>query len=68
VTPLSLKDYDLHSTTRNEAIVKAYQSSGYTMKEIGSYFKIHYSVVSRIIAVNKKKIMQNERPDPHDPE
>jgi hypothetical protein len=37
------------------------------MKEIGNYFKIHYSVVSRIIAVNKKKIMQNERPDPHDP-
>jgi putative transposase len=67
VTPLSLKYYDLHSTTRNEAIVKAYQSSGYTMKEIGNYFKIHYSVVSRIIAVNKKKIMQNERPDPHDP-
>jgi hypothetical protein len=54
VTPLSLKDYELHSATRNEAIVKAYQSGGYTMKEIGNYFKIHYSVVSRIIAVSKK--------------
>jgi putative transposase len=55
VTPLSLKDYELHSTTRNEAIVKAYQSGSYTMKEIRYYFKIHYLVVSRIIAVSKKK-------------
>jgi len=55
VRPLSLKDYELHSTTRNESIVKAYQSGGYTMKQIGNYFKIHYSVVSRIIAISKKE-------------
>jgi hypothetical protein len=41
-------------------IVKAYQLGGYAMKEIGNYFKIHYPVVSRIIAVSKNKIMQNE--------
>ncbi len=55
VTPLSLKNYELHSTTRNEAIIKAYQSGGYTLKEIGSHFKIHYSVVSRIITESKKE-------------
>jgi putative transposase len=40
--------------TRNEAIIKSYQSGGYTMKEIGGDFKIHYSSVSRIVAACKK--------------
>jgi DNA-binding MarR family transcriptional regulator len=40
--------------TRNEAIIKFYQSGGYTMKEIGGYSKIHYSSVSRIVAACKK--------------
>jgi len=61
---LSLKDYQIQSKTRNEAIIKAYQSGGYTMKEIGGYFKIHYSSVSRIVAASKNKIMQNKRPAP----
>ena len=34
---------------RDIAIVKAYQSGGYSMKEIGDYFGLHYSRVSRII-------------------
>jgi len=55
VTALSLKDYQLQSKTRNDAIIKAYQSGGYTMKEIGGYFKTHYSSVSRIVAASKKQ-------------
>jgi len=55
VTALSLKDYKIQSKTRNEAIVKDYQSGGYTMKDIGGYFKIHYSSVSRIVAASKKQ-------------
>ena len=55
VSPLSLGEYLTLSNTRNEAIVKAYQSGGYTMKEIDAYFKIHYSVVSRIVAIEKNK-------------
>ncbi|MCP4324365.1 MAG: transposase [Alteromonadales bacterium] len=55
ITPLSLNEYLAHSDTRNEAIVKAYLSGGYTMKMIGEYFKIHYSVVSRIVADSKKR-------------
>jgi REP element-mobilizing transposase RayT len=55
VSPLSLTEYLTLSDTRNEAIIKAYQSGGYTMKEIGTYFKIHYSVVSRIVAIGKRQ-------------
>jgi len=35
ITPLSLSEYLAHCKTHNEAIVKAYQSGGYTMKVIG---------------------------------
>jgi len=52
---LSLKDYQIQSKTRNEAIIKAYQSGGDTMEETGGYFKIHYSSVSRIVAASKKQ-------------
>ncbi|WP_157822430.1 hypothetical protein [Psychromonas sp. Urea-02u-13] len=55
ITPLSLSEYLAHSKTRNEAIVKAYQSGGYTMKVIGEHFKIHYSVVSRIVAITMRQ-------------
>ncbi len=55
VTPLSLNEYLAQSKTRNEAIVKSYLSGGYTMKTIGEYFNIHYSVVSRIVTIDKKK-------------
>lgn len=54
LSPLTLKSYHDQSDTRNEAIIKAYQSGGYTMKEIGDHFKIHYSLVSRIISTDKK--------------
>jgi len=29
--------------------VNAYQSGGYSMKEVGAYFGVHYSSVSKII-------------------
>ncbi|WP_220486021.1 transposase, partial [Psychromonas sp. SR45-3] len=54
LSPLTLKSYHEQSDTRNGAIIKAYQSGGYTMKEIGDHFKIHYSLVSRIISADKK--------------
>jgi REP element-mobilizing transposase RayT len=34
---------------RDEAIVRAYASGGYGLKEIGEYFGLHYSRVSRIV-------------------
>ncbi|MCF6211049.1 MAG: addiction module toxin RelE, partial [Gammaproteobacteria bacterium] len=36
-------------------ITLAYQSGGYSMKEIGSYFRLHYSRVSRIIGKRRAK-------------
>ena len=34
---------------RDEAIFLAYASGGYSMKEIGDHFRLHYSRVSRIV-------------------
>ena len=40
---------------RNEAIVSAYAGGGYSLKEIGDYFDLHYSTVSGIIKNHKSK-------------
>lgn len=48
--PKSLDDYALKAQNRNTAIVQAYASGGYSMKEIGDYFGVHYSRVSRILS------------------
>ena len=34
---------------RNAGIIKAYQSGGYSMKEVGEHFGLHYSRVSRLL-------------------
>ncbi len=46
--------YEQISRSRDESIIKAYESGGYSMKEIGEYFKIHYSRVSRIVKAKGK--------------
>jgi putative transposase len=51
----SLIAYEDASVDRDEAIVKAWESGGYTMKQIGEHFHIHYSRVSRIVARAKSK-------------
>lgn len=48
-TPLPIKDYEAQSPNRDTAILCAYQRGGYTMKEIGFYFGLHNSRISRII-------------------
>jgi putative transposase len=53
--PKSLKYYESRYTNRNEAIVMAYRGGGYSMKEVGDYFGVHYSRVSRILAGAKSK-------------
>jgi putative transposase len=45
----SLPEYDGAHADRNEAIKTAYASGGYTMGEIGDYFGLHHSRVSKII-------------------
>lgn len=49
----SIAYYKQAAGTRNQAIVAAYRSGSYTLKEIGSYFDLHYSRVSRIVAKSK---------------
>jgi len=60
------------ATSRNDAIKHSYESGGYSMKEIGTYYNLHYSRVGRIIKKEKDKtrhqfcytlafLMQNQR-------
>lgn len=43
---------------RDEAIQRAYASGGYSLKEIGNYFGLHYSRISRII--QKQRIAKDK--------
>ncbi|MFB1490710.1 MULTISPECIES: transposase [unclassified Thiocapsa] len=47
--PRALPDYERAHADRNEAIKAAYAGGGYTMQEIGDYFGLHGSRISKII-------------------
>lgn len=49
-----LEHYAQKYIDRDLAIVQAYASGGYGMKEIGVHFGLHYSRISRIIAEREK--------------
>jgi len=51
--PKPLQDYEKEYGNQKKAIVKAYLSGGYTLKEIGNYFGKHYSTISRIVKSNE---------------
>jgi REP element-mobilizing transposase RayT/DNA-binding CsgD family transcriptional regulator len=53
--PKTLNEYDKLAKTRNESIVLAYLSGGYTLGKIGEYYSLHYSTVSRIIHDSMQK-------------
>ncbi|MBQ0798870.1 MAG: transposase [Porticoccaceae bacterium] len=53
--PKPLAEYKNASEDRNTAIISAYKSGGYTLKEIGDYFGLHYASVSGIIRNHKSK-------------
>jgi len=53
--PEALSYYAEKYVNRNEAIVFAYASGGYSLKEVGDYFELHYSTVSGIIKNHKSK-------------
>jgi putative transposase len=50
-----LQWYEQQAASRNDAIKRSYESGGYSMKEIGAYYNLHYSRVSRIIRRQKGK-------------
>jgi len=47
--PKSIEYYARKYKDRDDAIRAAYQTGGYSLKELGIYFDLHYSSVSRII-------------------
>lgn len=47
--PKPLDYYSSNFSDRNMGIINAYQSGGYSMKEVGDHFGVHYSSVSKII-------------------
>jgi putative transposase len=53
--PDTLDDYLATSEDRNTAICKAYQSGGYTLKQLGDYFALQYSTVRGIVNHHKSK-------------
>jgi putative transposase len=53
--PLAIIEYEVLSDDRNGAIVMAYQSGGYTQKELGHHFDLHYARISRIVGKAKGK-------------
>ena len=51
----SISEYDKKSSSRNECIRAAYASGEFSYAEIGEYFGLHYSWVSRIIKNEQNK-------------
>lgn len=47
--PKSLDYYAQKYNDRDQAMLAAYQSGGYSMKDLAKYFDLHYTSVSRII-------------------
>lgn len=45
----TLKEIEQNAVTRNEGIYIAYRSGQFSLKEIGDYFGLHYSSVSKIV-------------------
>jgi len=48
-TAMPLTEYARDHPQRNDAIVAAYRSGGYTLRDIGDFFGMHYSRVSKIV-------------------
>ena len=42
-------------TSRDEAIASAYASGAYSLQDIGRFFGLHYSRVSRIVARERER-------------
>ena len=53
--PRSISYYEKNARTRNQAMVNAYGSGGYSLKEVGDYFGLHYSTVSGILKNHESK-------------
>ena len=50
---------------RNDAIVAAYRSGGYTLRDIGDFFGIHYSRISKIVQAADVERREAKGKTPH---
>ncbi|WP_445766720.1 REP-associated tyrosine transposase [Rheinheimera sp.] len=48
--PLPLSDYEQQYDNRNEAILAAYHSGAYSMTQLATYFQLHVSTISKLVA------------------
>ena len=53
--PHSLEHYAQIYSTRNESIIAAYTSGGYSQKQIAEFYGLHYSRISRIVKEGRAK-------------
>jgi putative transposase len=51
--PLPLAENQAQTVGKHQAIYNAFRSGGYTQKQIGDYFGLHYSQISRLVAKYK---------------
>ena len=51
-TAKSIKFYAQSADSRNQAIISAYASGGYSLKQIGKYFGLHLSSIGKIVNSN----------------
>ena len=47
--PKSLDYYEKQALSRDEAILAAYSSGGYSYQELGDYFKLHFTTIGKVI-------------------
>ena len=51
--PRPLAEYERQTLSRDEAIVDAYLSGGYSYQEIGNYFNLHFTRIGKIVRMNR---------------
>ncbi len=49
----TISEWETNTDNRDDAIIGAYLSGAYTLREIGDYFNLHYSRISRIVSGRK---------------
>lgn len=52
--PKSLLEYEKLTTSRDEAIVQAYNSGGYSYQEVGDHFGLHFTRVGKIVRGSRR--------------
>ena len=51
--PKTLDYYEQNNLNRDEAIIEAYSSGGYSYQEIGDYFGLHFTTIGKVIRGNR---------------